>query len=66
MRASERLVEEFKRKFNKLRREYPNKVRKKIILVIYTSFVLPDLIGRAKRENIWVLKATEDIVKPAS
>jgi hypothetical protein len=43
---------------------YPEKLKPKIIRVIYTSLAMPDLIERAEKEGIWVLKATGDIVKP--
>lgn len=36
---------------------------RKIILVIYMSLALPEIIDEAKKRKIWVLKATEDIVK---
>jgi hypothetical protein len=39
-------------------------LKPRILKIVYTSFALPDLITRAERENIWVLKATGDVVKP--
>jgi len=40
------------------------KLRPKILKVVYTSLAMPDLIERAEKEGIWVLRATGDIVKP--
>jgi len=37
-----------------------------MVRLVYTSLALSDLIDRAKEEEIWVLKATGDIVKPHS
>ena len=64
VRAGVRVLERLLKKIEKLRRKFPEKLRKRIIPVIYTSLPLPGLVERAKVEKIWVLKATEDIVKP--
>jgi hypothetical protein len=45
----------------RMRNSYPEKLKPKIVRVIYTSLAMPDLI---EREGIWILKATGDIVKP--
>jgi len=39
-------------------------LKPRILKIVYTSFALPDLITRAERENIWVLKAIGDVIKP--
>ncbi|MCX8171686.1 MAG: hypothetical protein N3E47_06975, partial [Candidatus Bathyarchaeota archaeon] len=66
VRASSRIIDEINQKIERLRELYPEKLRPKIIKVIYTSLALPDLIEKAEKKDIWVLKATEDIVKPKS
>jgi len=64
VRAGVSVLERLLKKIEKLRRKFPEKLRKRIIPVIYTSLPMPDLVERARVEKIWVLKATEDIVKP--
>ena len=60
VRATPRLLEELKRKYEFLRRARPDLLRPRVLLVIYASLALPELIEAAEREGIWVLKATED------
>ncbi|PDM26067.1 hypothetical protein CP083_05825 [Candidatus Bathyarchaeota archaeon B24-2] len=63
VRAGVRVLNDLLEKIETLKRRYPEKLRKKIIPVIYTSLPMPDLIHEAKKQKVWVLKATEDIVK---
>jgi len=60
VRATPRLLEELKRKYEFLRRARPDLLRPRVLLVIYASLALPELIEAAEREGTWVLKATED------
>ena len=64
VRAVQNLIDEINHHIEKMRILYPEKLKPKIIRVIYTSLAMPDLIERAEKEGIWVLKATGDIVKP--
>ncbi len=64
VRAGVRVLEGLLEKIEKLKARYPEKLRKRVIPVIYTSLPMPDLVERARLKKIWVLKATEDIVKP--
>ena len=64
VRATPRLLEELKRKYEFLRKVRPDLLRPKVLLVIYASLALPELIEAAEREGIWVLKATEDYTRP--
>ncbi|MEM2702949.1 MAG: hypothetical protein QXR45_07290, partial [Candidatus Bathyarchaeia archaeon] len=57
-------IDEINRNVERLRSLYPDRLRPKIIRVVYTSLAMPDLVQRAEKEGIWVLKATGDIVKP--
>jgi chromosome segregation ATPase len=63
VRASANLVDEIMKKIDTLRRNYPGMLRKNVIPVIYCSLAMPELVDEAKKRKIWVLKATEDIVK---
>jgi len=62
VRANLPLLEELKRKYEKLKATRPDLLRKRVILVIYTSLAMPELVEVAEKEGIWVLKATGDIV----
>jgi len=64
IRAPANIIDKINSSLEKLRTLYPDKLRPKILKVIYTSLAMPDLIERAEKEGIWVLKATGDIVKP--
>lgn len=63
IRASSSVIDEINKKIEILKKSYPNMLRPRILKIVYTSFVLPDLITRAEKEDIWVLKATGDVVK---
>jgi len=64
LRAGASIIDELKRKLNTLKTKYPGYFREKIILVLYVTLPLPELVERAKRERIWLLKATKEYVKP--
>ena len=64
LRAGASIIDELKRKLNTLKTKYPSYLREKIILVLYVTLPLPELVERAKREHIWLLKATKEYVKP--
>jgi len=52
------------KKLELLKSRYPEKLRPKTVLIIYTSLALPELVEEAKAKNVWVLKATQDYYKP--
>ena len=62
VRAGLGILNKLEKKLKVLRDKYPQYLRDKIILIIYSSLPLPELIAEAKKKGIWVLKATEDIV----
>ena len=64
VRAGVGLVDEVLRKVKLLEKKYPERLRSKRILVIYTSLATPDAAERARKKGVWVLKATGDIVPP--
>ena len=51
-------------KLTELTRKYPDYVRRRVLKVIYTMWATEDAINEAKRRNIWLLKATEDLTSP--
>jgi hypothetical protein len=64
VRAFSRALDELNEKVELLKRISPDKLRPRLLKVIYASQPMPDLIERAEREGVWVLKATGDVVKP--
>jgi hypothetical protein len=64
VRASSGMIDEIDKKIEVLKRLYPDKLRPKVLRVAYTTLALPDLIARAEREGVWVLRAVGDVVKP--
>ncbi|MCX8205034.1 MAG: hypothetical protein N3H31_05235 [Candidatus Nezhaarchaeota archaeon] len=64
VRASSRIIDEVDWKVERLKSLYPDRLRPKLVKIVYTSLATPDLIERAEKEGVWVLKATGDIVKP--
>jgi hypothetical protein len=64
VRAGAKLIDELLEKFKKLKTDYPNLLRKKIIFVIYVSLPMAELIEKAKEKNVWLLKATEEFFRP--
>jgi hypothetical protein len=64
VRAGVSILEDLMGKFEKLKKMYPDRLRRKIILVIYASLPTVELIEEAKKRGIWLLKATEEFHKP--
>jgi len=64
IRASSNAIDELNKKIELLKRFYPDKLRPKVLRAVYVSLAMPDLVERAEREGVWVLKATGDVVKP--
>lgn len=62
LRGGKSLYYELQQKVEKLREEYPEYLRKKIIRVLYVSLPLPELVEIAKNDKIWLLKATKEFV----
>jgi len=52
VRAGTKLVDELIEKIEKLKTNYPNLLRKKVILVIYTSLQMIELIEKSKEKGI--------------
>ena len=64
VRASSSVVDEIDKKVQVLKRLYPDKLRPKVLRVVYATLALPDLVARAEREGVWVLRAVGDVVRP--
>ena len=64
VRAGAGLAKELLRKFDKLKRDHPDRLRKKNILLIYVCLPTPELVEEAKENNVWLLKATEEFHRP--
>jgi chromosome segregation ATPase len=64
VRAGVGTLEELIGKFEKLRREYPERLRRRIILVIYASLPTAELVEEARSRGVWLLKATEEFHRP--
>ncbi|MBS7610765.1 hypothetical protein KEJ27_00915 [Candidatus Bathyarchaeota archaeon] len=64
VRAEAGLVDKLLDKLGKLRGSYPEKLRKNIILVMYVSLPMVELVEKAKEVGIWLLKATEEFYRP--
>ncbi len=62
VRAGASTLRDLKHKLPMLKESYPGLLRPKVILLIYTSLATPELVEEARREGVWVLKATGDIV----
>jgi len=64
VRGGVRVLEDLLAKLEILKSRYPDKLRPKVIPVIYVSLAVPELVEEAKRREVWLLKATEDYYKP--
>lgn len=52
VRASSSIIDEINRNIEKMRSLYPDRFREKIIMVVYTSLAMPDLIERTEKEDV--------------
>ncbi|MEM2194138.1 MAG: hypothetical protein QXY40_10440 [Candidatus Methanomethylicia archaeon] len=64
VRGGVNIIDELLEKIEIAKRKYPDKIREKVVPVVYVCLPLPELVERAKSRNIWVLKATQDFYKP--
>jgi len=64
VRAGVSTLEELMNKLEKLKREHPDRLRRKTIIVIYASLPTAELVEEAKKRRIWLLKATEEFHRP--
>jgi len=64
VRASVNTLRELFEKLEKLRSNYPEALRPKLVLVVYTKRPTWGLIEEARRRNVWVLGLTADFHKP--
>jgi chromosome segregation ATPase len=64
VRASSNVIDEIDGKIEALKRLHPDRLRPRVLRVVYATLALPDLVARAEREGVWVLRAVGDVVKP--
>ena len=64
VRGGIKLLHELEKKMKVIERKYPDKLRRKVIPVIYASLPLPELIDGAKEMDVWLLKAQKDYHRP--
>jgi len=64
IRGGTKLVYELEEKLMRLKNKHPDKLRKKIIKILYVALPLPELVEEARKRDIWILKATKDFYKP--
>jgi hypothetical protein len=68
LRASPSAIDELNGKVEALRRLRPDKLRPRLLKVVYIYRALPGLKERAEKEGVWVLKAAgdyaQDVVEP--
>jgi len=64
VRAGRGILDALLNKIEVLKAKYPEKLRKRLIPVIYVCLPMPELVEEAARRKVWVLKATQDFCKP--
>jgi len=63
-RAGVSTLRELERKFEILRSKYPEYLRRRVILVIYTLQPTYELIEEARKKGVWLLRPTVEYVRP--
>ena len=63
-RAGLAVVERVDKILERLIKDYPSYTRRKVLKVIYTLWITPESVEEAKRRDIWVVKALEELTKP--
>jgi len=58
------VVERVDKILERLIKNYPSYTRRKVLKVIYTLWITPESVEEARRRNIWVVKALEELTKP--
>ncbi|MDJ0269254.1 MAG: hypothetical protein NXY59_01650 [Aigarchaeota archaeon] len=66
VRAGVGVLDELYSKLHILEERYPAYLRPRRLLLVYCSLAMPELVERARRESVWVVRATEDITQPPS
>jgi len=58
------VVRSLDEKLTELGRRYPECLRRRVLKVVYTIWATEDAVEEAKKRNIWLLKALEDLTPP--
>ncbi len=66
VRAGVGVLDDLYSKLRALEERYPAYLRPRRLLLVYCSLAMPELVERARREGVWIVKATEDITQPPS
>jgi hypothetical protein len=64
VRGGRGILDKLLDKIELLKGRYPEKLRKRLIPVIYVCLPMPELVEEAAKRKVWVLKATQDFCKP--
>jgi len=61
VRAGVSILDKLERDMKKLKESAPEKIKGKVIKLIYTSLPVGDLIEEAKKKNVWVLRREKEV-----
>lgn len=64
VRAGAAIVDELLGKLERLRKIYPERLRRRVIPVVYACLPMEELKEKAREKNVWLLKATEEFFRP--
>lgn len=64
VRTGLNLLDQLLKKMDVLKKNYSDKLRSRIMPVIYTSLFMPDFVEKASERKIWILKAAGNITNP--
>jgi len=63
VRLGKAKVDDLLKKFFYVKKNYPNYLKDKVILVLYGIRVLPNTIEEAEKHGIWIVTATKELTK---
>jgi len=58
------IIESTDEKIEKLKRKYPEYLRKRVLKVIYTMWTTEDAVEEAKKRRIWLVRTLEELTTP--
>ena len=64
IRAGIGIVESMNEKVEKLKRKYPEYLRKRVLKVIYTMWATEDAVEEAKKRRIWLVRTLKELTTP--
>ncbi len=63
VRAGVNILDKLERDIKKLKENVPEKIKGKVIKLIYTSLPAGELIEEAKKKNVWVLRREKEVTE---